>query len=73
MQTTQASFWGDLKKEIARVVKPGGLVITFGWNTNGIGKTKNFEIIEILLVAHGGNHNDTICVVEKKLDVNENK
>lgn len=73
MQTTQASFWGDLKKEIARVVKPGGLVITFGWNTNGIGKTKNFEIIEILLVAHGGNHNDTICVVEKKLDNNENK
>ena len=67
MQTTQASFWGDLKKEIARVVKPGGVVISFAWNSNGIGKTKNFKQEEILIVAHGGNHNDTICTVERKL------
>lgn len=26
-----------------------------------------FEIIEILLVAHGGMHNDTIVTVERKL------
>jgi hypothetical protein len=32
-----------------------------------MGKNRGFEIQEILLVAHGGNHNDTICVVEKKL------
>ena len=67
MQTTQSSFWGNMKKEIARITKPNSIVITFGWNTNGIGKTKGFEIIEILLVAHGGSHNDTICVVERKL------
>lgn len=67
MQTTQASFWGNLKKEIARITKPNGIVISFGWNTNGIGKTKGFEIIEILMVAHGGSHNDTICTVERKL------
>ncbi len=66
METTQASFWGNLKKEIARIVKPRGIVISFGWNSNGIGKTKGFEIIEILLVAHGGQHNDTICTVERK-------
>ena len=66
MQTTQSSFWGNLKKEIARIVKDNGMVISFGWNTNGIGKTKGFEIIEILTVAHGGQHNDTICTVERK-------
>ncbi len=66
-QTTQSSFWGNLKKEIARVTKSGGIVVSFGWNSNGIGKTKGFEIIEILLVAHGGSHNDTICVVERKI------
>jgi DNA modification methylase len=66
MQTTQASFWGNLKKEIARITKPGGIVLSFGWNSNGIGKTKGFEIIEILNVAHGGQHNDTICTVEQK-------
>jgi hypothetical protein len=67
METTQSSFWGNLKKEISRITKPGGIVISFGWNSNGIGKTNGFEIIEILMVAHGGNHNDTICTVEKKI------
>jgi hypothetical protein len=68
MQTTQSSFWGNLKKEVSRVIEPEGIVITFGWNSNGIGITKGFEIIEILLVAHGGAHNDTICVVERKIE-----
>ena len=38
MQTTQASFWGNMKKEIARITKLGGVVITCGWNSGGIGK-----------------------------------
>ena len=66
MKTTQSSFWGNLKKEISRVTKKDSKVISFGWNSNGIGKENGFEQIEILLVAHGGNHNDTICVVENK-------
>lgn len=65
-KTTQASFWGNLKKEIARIVKPDGKVISFGWNSGGIGKTNGFTITRILLVAHGGWHNDTICTVEVK-------
>lgn len=67
MQTTQASFWGDMKKEISRIVKPGGKVLTFGWNSGGIGAKNGFEIIEILMVAHGGWHNDTIVTVDKKV------
>lgn len=67
MQTTQASYWSSQKKEISRIVKPNGRVITFGWNSGGIGKTNGFEIYEILMVAHGGWHNDTICTVEVKL------
>ena len=67
MQTTQASYWGNQKKEISRIVKKGGYVLTFGWNSGGIGKTKGFEIVEILIVAHGGWHNDTIVTMEKKI------
>lgn len=67
MQTTQSSFWGDLKKLISKKVKVGGYCITFGWCSNGIGKSNGFEIVEILLVAHGGWHNDTICTVEKRV------
>ena len=68
MQTTQSSFWGNLKKEVSRVIKPNGICISFGWNTNGIGKTKGFTVLELMMVAHGGNHNDTICTVERKND-----
>lgn len=67
MQTTQASFWGNLKKEVGRIMKEEGCVISFGWNSGGIGKTNGFEIKEILLVPHGGNHNDTIVTVEYKV------
>ena len=66
MQTTQSSFWGNLKKEIARITKKDSIVISFGWNTNGIGKTKGFKIKEIMCVAHGGSHNYTLCTVEVK-------
>lgn len=67
MTDTQSSFYGDRKREVARVIKTGGTVISFGWNSGGIGKSLGFEIIEILLVAHGGAHNDTICTVERKV------
>ena len=52
--------------EIQRILKPGGMVFCFGWNSNGVGKKRGFKMIELLLVAHGGSHNDTICTVEVK-------
>lgn len=66
IQTTQSSYWSKQKDEISRILKPNGISISCSWNSNGIGKSRNFQIIEILLVAHGGNHNDTIITVEKK-------
>ena len=65
-ETTRASFWSNHKKEISRIVKMGGKVITFGWNSGGIGKKYGFKIERILLVPHGARHNDTICTVEIK-------
>ena len=65
-QTTSSKYWSDQKKEIGRIVKSGGHVITCGWNSGGIGKKYGFNIVEILMVAHGGWHNDTIVTVEVK-------
>ncbi|MCD8107283.1 MAG: adenine-specific DNA methylase [Oscillospiraceae bacterium] len=62
----RVSFWSDAKDEIARVVKPGGKVICFGWNSMGCGINRGFEMQRILLVPHGGSRNDTICTVEVK-------
>lgn len=56
-----------VRDEIAKKVKTGGYVISFGWNTVGIGKKRGFEIEEILIVCHGGNRNDTLVTVERKL------
>lgn len=71
METTQSSFWSNMKKEVARITKPNGIVISFGWNSVGIGKTLGFEIEEILLVSHGGMHNDTIVTVERKISLED--
>ena len=60
------SYWTNCKKEIARIIKPKGKVISFGWNSGGIGKKNNFKIEKILLVNHGSQHNDTICTLEVK-------
>lgn len=65
-ETTQSSYWRRHREQISRIVRPGGIVISCGWNSTGIGKKYGFEIVEILLVAHGGQHNDTIVTVEIK-------
>jgi DNA modification methylase len=68
MSDTNSGYFTKFKKEISRLIKKNGYVITFGWNSNGIGKKYGFEIVEILLVAHGSMHNDTIITVEKKIN-----
>lgn len=68
LSDTTSGYWAELKDEIARITKPGGLVLSFGWNSNGIGMSRSFRIIEPgLIVAHGGNHNDTMCTAERKI------
>lgn len=57
----------DIKREIAKKIKPNGIVISCGWNSGGFGMKLGFKIVEILLVAHGGWHNDTIVTVEQKI------
>jgi len=58
---------GQYKAVLSPLIKPNGIVITCGWNTVGMGKSLGFEIIEILLICHGSDHNDTIVTVERKL------
>lgn len=62
-----SSYWRNCKDEISRTLNLNSICISFGWNSGGMGKSRGFEIIEILLIAHGGQHNDTICTVERKI------
>jgi tRNA G10 N-methylase Trm11 len=65
-ETTQSSWRSRHLDEIKRILKPEGIVVCFGWNSMGVGKTRGFEMLEVLLVPHGGSKNDTIVTVEKK-------
>lgn len=67
-ETTQSDWRTKHINEISRIVKSEGIVMCFGWNSSGIGVKRGFELIEILLIAHGGSHNDTIVTVERKLN-----
>lgn len=65
MQDTQnAVLYSRTRIAGRRLCRKGTIVMSFGWNSRGMGGL-GFEKIEILLVAHGGAHNDTICLVER--------
>jgi hypothetical protein len=56
-----------LKATIHDVLTPDGVVLHFGWNTVGMGKKLGYELEQILLVCHGSDHNDTICLAERRM------
>lgn len=66
VHVSNMGYWGECKNQVSRILKPNGICIICGWSSNGIGKKRGFEMIEILLVPHGGSKNDTIVTVEKK-------
>jgi hypothetical protein len=66
-ETQNATLYARVKDEAAPRIKKGGVVICCGWNSGGMGEKRGFELLEILLVAHGGAHNDTIVTVETKV------
>ena len=48
-----------------------GIVISCGFNSTGLNSKKynrNYEKLEILLINHGGSHNDTIILKERKIN-----
>lgn len=68
MQDTQSGMlYREVRDAFDPMVPVGGIVLSFGWNSAGMGVKRGYEKIEILLVNHGGAHNDTICLAERKL------
>jgi hypothetical protein len=59
--------WKEERDVIARIQRPGDIVLSYGWDSVGQGKKRGYQIIDMLLVCHGACHNDTICVAERKL------
>ena len=64
--TQNAALYKRVKAALLPLLAPRATVLSFGWNSAGMGK--GFTPIEYLLVGHGGAHNDTICVAERLCD-----
>jgi hypothetical protein len=66
-ETQSAVLYKRVRDAIMPVLAPDGVVLSFGWNTVGMGIKRRFEIVEIMLCCHGGAHNDTVCIAERKI------
>jgi len=64
-ETQNAVLYARVRAALASVLIPGAVVLSFGWNSSGMGKKYRATQLEILLVSHGGAHNDTICLAER--------
>jgi hypothetical protein len=67
ISVTSMEYWAELKNTASKILDANGIGINCGWNSNGFGLDRGFELVELLLVAHGGSKNDTIVTVERKL------
>lgn len=56
-----------IKNKLNHILNSNGIVITLGYDTVGMSKSRGFEKIAICVICHNGDHNDTLCLVERKL------
>lgn len=63
-----SSPFNQIKNKIPDILEQGGIVITFGYHSNSMGKTRGFKQEHILLMSHGGAIHDTIAIIERKDD-----
>jgi hypothetical protein len=63
--TQNGALYRECREMMNTLLRLGGIALSFGWNSCSFGE--DFAIREILLVAHGGAHNDTICVASEKV------
>jgi 16S rRNA G966 N2-methylase RsmD len=61
------SPFNALKNAILPILRPTGIVITFGYHSNVMGTGRGFRQEHILLMSHGGAIHDTIAVVERRV------
>lgn len=59
--------WKDERALIDDILQVDGIVLSFGWHTNGMQQSGRYQLLEVLVVAHGGAHHDTLCIAERKL------
>jgi len=65
-ETQNSALYSRVKNAMAEVLTDDAIVLSFGWNSAGMGQKHGCDILEVMLVCHGAAHNDTICLAERK-------
>ena len=62
------NMWGKGKDMLAKCIKPGGYVVSLGWNTLGFGKHRGFTKTAVYIFQNSGNEDryDTLMTIERK-------
>jgi hypothetical protein len=72
----KASRFRQIKDWIPKILLPEGRVITFGYHSVVMGKSRGFDVESIAVFSHGGAIHDTIATVEilrNNVIINSNK
>ena len=64
----QIGSFTKIKDALPALVADGGVVITLGYDTVGMSRSRGFDKVAICVICHGGDVIDTLCVVERKVD-----
>jgi len=67
VDTQNAALYSKCREAIKKICQRDSMVLSFGWNSCGMGP--GWETEEIMLVCHGGAHSDTICLVERCVEL----
>ncbi len=60
------SNFRKIKDILPDIINDNGIVITFGYHSTCMGKSRGFYKEKLLIIGHGGSYHDTIAVVERK-------
>lgn len=64
--TQNSALYRRVRDGLDALLKPHGIAISCGWNSAGFGEGRGYDPLELLVVTHGGAHNDTLVIVERK-------
>lgn len=62
-----------IKNKIPEICTPNSVIITLGYDTVGMSKSRGFKKIAVAVICHNGDHNDTLMVIERRVSGNQLK
>jgi len=63
-ETQNGRLYRRVRDALLGILTADATVLSFGWNSAGMGLGRGFRISEVMVCCHGAAHNDTICLAE---------